>query len=147
MNALRSVVGAGTVAVAMLLSSGAAVGMLYQSGGADAVLKGGNPKTATVSSVTLDQSDPHLGTTVTFTVSVPSSVKAPRVSVTCSQGTSLVYGEAGAFDHAFLLGGASSVWLQVGGAAECAVDLFYWDYVGQHQVYVWLASTAFSAGG
>ena len=147
MKALRSVIGAGTVAVAMVLSSVTAVAAPDQNGGADAMSKGGNPKTATVSSVTLDQSDPHLGSTVTFTVTVPSSVKAPRVSVMCSQGTALVYGEAGTFDHAFLLGGASSVWLQVGGAADCAVDLFYWDYAGQQQVYVWLASTTFSAGG
>ena len=83
----------------------------------------------------------------TFTVTAPSSVKAARVSVMCSQGGELVYGEAGTFDHAFLLGGGSSVWLEVGGGAECAVDLFYWDYVGQQQVYVWLAHTTFSAGG
>ena len=147
MNVPRSVVSAGMIAAAMLLSTGVAAAMAQGNGGTDAMSKGGNPRTATVPSVTLDQSDPHLGSTVTFTVTAPASVKAPRVSVMCSQGTALVYGEAGTFDHAFLLGGASSVWLQVGGTAECAVDLFYWDYVGQQQVYVWLASTSFTAGG
>ena len=137
------------LAIVVMMSAGSGVAAAANRTGVDAGLtsRGGTPKTALTPSLTLDQTDPHLGTTVTFTVTAPRSVKAPRVSVTCSQGTTLVYGEAGTFDHAFLLGGASSLWLELGGPADCTADLFYWDYVGQQQVYVWLAQTTFSAGG
>ena len=137
------------LAIVVAMSAGTGVAAAAGQVGSDTGLssRGGTPKTAFTPSLTLDQSDPHLGSTVTFTVEAPRSVKAPRVSVMCSQGSTLVYGEAGTFDHAFLLGGASSLWLELGGPADCTADLFYWDYVGQQQVYVWLAQTTFTAGG
>jgi hypothetical protein len=137
------------LAIVLTTSAGTGVAVAASQTGAEPGLmsRGGTPKTALPSSLTLDQTDPHLGSTVTFTVEAPRSVKAPRVSVMCSQGTTLVYGEAGTFDHAFVLGGASSLWLELGGPVDCDADLFYWDYVGQQQVYVWLANVTFSAGG
>src|SRR5437588_12498269 len=103
MHAVRSLVGLVTAVAAALLMTN--VALAIPDGGTSALAsKGGTPKTAIVSSVSLDQTDAHLGSTVTFTVTAPRSVKAPRVSVRCSQGATLVYGEAGTFDHAFLLG-------------------------------------------
>ena len=136
------------LAIVVSMNAGTGVAVAGRSG-SDAGLtsRGGTPKTAFTSSLALDQTDPHLGSTVTFTVTAPRSVKAPRVSVMCSQGATLVYGEAGTFDHAFLLGAASSLWLELGGPADCTADLFYWDYVGQQQIYVWLADVTFSARG
>ena len=137
------------LAIVVTMSAGTGVAAAAGQVGSDTGLssRGGTPKTAFTPSLTLDQTDPHLGSTVTFTVTSPRAVKAPRVSVTCSQGTTLVYGEAGTFDHTFLLGGASSLWLELGGPSDCTADLFYWDYVGQQQIYVWLAQTTFTAGG
>jgi hypothetical protein len=92
---------------------------------------------------------PTLGDAVTFGVSVPKAVERqdPRIQVMCYQGTTLVYGEAGPYTQAFLLGGASSDWLNTSqGPAHCVADLYYWSYQGG-QKFNWLASTAFDAGG
>jgi hypothetical protein len=90
---------------------------------------------------------PSLGSAVAFLTGYPSKIKNPRIEVLCYQGSDLVYGEAGSVDHSFLLGGASSGWLRVGGAAACTVNLFYFGTHAGHQTYNWLASTSFSAGG
>jgi hypothetical protein len=90
---------------------------------------------------------PSLGSYVAFSTGYPTNVKNPRIEVLCYQGSDLVYGAAGSVDHSFLLGGGSSVWLQVGGAAECTANLFYFGTHAGSQTYNWLASTSFSAGG
>jgi hypothetical protein len=97
----------------------------------------------------LDQSDPHLGGVVTFTAKYPTRVKSPRIAVRCysSDGT-MIYAEAGAYDHSFLLGGASSDWLRVGGPAHCTGELFYFVWNGtKPQQYYSLAWASFDAAG
>jgi len=92
---------------------------------------------------------PALGDSVTFSVTFPKSVEkyGPRIGVMCYQGDTLVYGEAGPYYQAFLLGGASSIWHNDSqGPAHCVADLFYWSYQGS-QKYNYLASTEFDAGG
>lgn len=90
---------------------------------------------------------PSLGSSVAFLSGYPTNVKNPRIEVLCYQGADLVYGEAGSVDHTFLLGGASSDWLRVGGAAACTANLFYFGSHAGHQTYNRLATTSFSAGG
>jgi hypothetical protein len=76
-------------------------------------------------------------------------VKNPRIQVMCYQNGVMVYSEAGAPDHAFLLGGASSQWVgNGGGPASCHADLFelVWNGNNPQQVTM-LASTDFPAAG
>jgi hypothetical protein len=100
-------------------------------------------------SIAVQQPDPHLGGTVTFTVTYPREVRYPRVAVRCfGADDSLIYAEAGAYDHAFLLGGAGSDWLRQGGAAHCTGELFYFSSKGsQAQEVRSLAWTDFDAAG
>lgn len=88
---------------------------------------------------------PMLGNSVTFAAGYPSTTKNPWVSVMCYQGSTLVYGEGGGPTAAFVLGGASSLWLSVGGSATCTAELgdLYWR--GGHQYYTYLATTSFGA--
>ena len=68
--------------------------------------------------------------------------------MTCYQAGVIVYTEAGTFDHVFLLGGASSDWLTLGGPASCTGELFYFIWHGNNQqVFVSLATTTFDAAG
>jgi hypothetical protein len=92
---------------------------------------------------------PSLGDSVTFSVTYPKTVEkfGPRIQVLCYQNGTLVYGEAGPYYQAFLLGGASSNWLNNSpGPANCVADLYYWSYQGG-QKFNWLASVEFEAGG
>ena len=92
---------------------------------------------------------PAIGDSVTFTVTFPKTAEkyGPRIQVMCYQNGTLVYGEAGPYYHAFLLGGASSDWLNHSpGPATCVADLYYWSYQGG-QKFNWLASVQFDAGG
>ena len=88
-------------------------------------------------------------TYATFSTTYPNSAKNPRVQVMCFQNGAMVYSEAGAPDHAFLLGGASSLWVgNGGGPASCHADLFelVWNGNNPQQVTM-LASTDFPAAG
>lgn len=88
---------------------------------------------------------PTLGSSVAFGSTYPKGTKNPWVSLTCYQGTSVVYVEGGLADHVFLLGGGSSVWLSVGGSADCTAELgdLYWR--GGQEYYTYLATTSFTA--
>jgi hypothetical protein len=88
---------------------------------------------------------PSLGSAVGFASGYPNTTKNPWVSVMCYEGSSLVYGEGGGPSHQFVLGGASSNWLSVGGTANCSAELgdLYWR--GGHEYYTYLATTSFSA--
>lgn len=91
---------------------------------------------------------PALGDSVTFSVTYPKSVEkyGPRIQVMCYQGDMLVYGEAGPYYQAFMLGGAGSIWVYSSpGPAHCVADLYYWSYQGG-QKFNWLASVEFDAG-
>ena len=107
----------------------------------------GKPGPSSASAIAPAQSSMSLGSTVTFSVTYPRSVKYPRVQVLCYQNSALAYGEAGTYDHAFVLGGASSKWLTNGGSATCEADLYYFSVQRGNEVYNQLASTTFSAGG
>jgi hypothetical protein len=98
-------------------------------------------------SISLNQSNPALGTYATFTTMYPSGTKNPRVQVECYQSGSLVYGDSGTPTYAFLLGAASSLWLANGGPANCEADLLNVYYQGGQQQVVPLASTTFNAAG
>jgi len=169
-HGLGAVVEAGLiVAIAGVLVFGAAVvGRTDPAGAADVyAAKGGNGGGQTAEpSIALAQVNgfaaaiqPSLGSTVTFTVSVPKNVNNPRVELMCYQGGGVVYGETGSVAQAigdgtdplgysgFLLGGGGSLWLWGGGPADCTANLFYF---GQHagvQTFNVLASTSFAAEG
>lgn len=129
---------------AFVLGLAAAVAMaLVLSPSADAA-KGGKPKNPVVPSISLDQTDVHLGDWVTFTYSAP--VDEARIQVVCSQDGAVVYGEAGPAGQAFKLGGGWSPWLVNGGAADCEATLYSWDF-HPRQTFVYYASMTFHAEG
>lgn len=92
--------------------------------------------------------EPKLGESVTFTVTYPKTLEhyGVRIQVLCYQGGNLVYGEAGPYSQAFLLGGSMSTWYLTDGAAYCHADLYYWSYNGG-QKFNPLAWVEFSAAG
>ncbi len=68
------------------------------------------------SSITLDQTDPHLGDSVTFTTTGSGN----RIQVACyGLGLEVIYAADQPTGTAFLLGGTSSIWLSRGGSADC----------------------------
>ena len=110
----------------------------------------GNGRFATsAASIALIEADPHLGGTATFTTAFPQGTHNPRIDVMCYDQTgALVYGEAGSFDHQFVLGGGASVWKTNGGPAHCFARLFDLIWNGNNpQEVVWLAVTEFDASG
>jgi hypothetical protein len=136
-------VAAATVAIFALLVSPA----IGASGG-NGKGKGGGQQVVAGSDITLNESDPHLGGTVTFTVTISGHVRDPRVQVVCKQGDEMVYGEAGWVTDSFTLGGWGSLWTQRGGSADCVADLYYWDTdPSGMQTFVGLDSTSFTASG
>lgn len=115
--------------------------------------KGGGGSTASpwislagASGQSLAAAQPRMGDSVRFNSGYPTTTKNPWVSLTCYQGSTLVYGQGGKPSADFSLGGASSVWLEVGGAATCRAELgdLYWR--GGKQYYTYLAHTSFDAG-
>lgn len=99
--------------------------------------------------ISLDQSAPALGDTVTFTTTVPKlkGNEQALIVVTCYQGDALVWSWLDTPDAGFVLGSASSPWLQVGGPAECRADLdSYKTSPGPDEITV-LATTVFHADG
>jgi hypothetical protein len=102
---------------------------------------------ATVAGQSAPSVQPMLGDYVTFNTVVPSTVKNPRIEVDCYQNGQMTFGMGGATDYAFQLGGAGSVWLWNGGAADCTASLFYFGSHAGKQTFNVLATTSFSAGG
>jgi len=88
---------------------------------------------------------PTLGSSVAFGAVYPKATKNPWVSLICYQGDTLVYGEGGVVDGTFMLGGASSLWLDTPGPAVCNAELgdLYWR--GGHEYYTYLTDTTFTA--
>src|SRR5690349_505061 len=100
-------------------------------------------------SITLDQTNPKLGDTVTFTCQISEHVKSPRIQLVATHGTDgVVYGEAGPSDQGFLLGGAGSIWLydHPDWTVDIVATLYYWDF-HPNQVQIVLATTEFTAAG
>ena len=95
---------------------------------------GGGQTGGTAPSITLDQTDPHLGDSVTFT-----TTGGTVVQVACYAGTGVDYVAVQPAGTAFLLGGTDSAWLASGGSATC------YAYLGDSHGY--FTSTMFAAGG
>ena len=106
-----------------------------------------------MSSITLNESDPHFGGAVSFTVAYPSMNETPMVRVICSQNGEMVYQYAQWSD-------GSSPWVSTfwlwsatwaangGGPADCFADLYYNTWQGQSVTgTVYLAHTEFTAAG
>jgi hypothetical protein len=139
----RVLIAAGAVALAVAIPATAFAG------------KGGGGSTSTTSWIALASVDgakaatvqPRLGASVKFAAGYPKATSNPWVSLTCYQGGTLVYGQGGAPSEDFMLGGYSSVWLNVGGSADCTAELgnLYWK--GGHEYYTYLATTSFTAVG
>lgn len=109
------------------------------AGGVDAARgqKGGGQTGGGTPSIVLNQTDPHLGDSVTFTTS-----GGARINVTCyGLGLNVLYAADQAVGTAFLLGGSSSYWLSLGGSADC----YAWLYNRTQTNFV--AWTTFTAGG
>lgn len=133
-----------------LLASLAIVALIAVPASAFAAKGGGTPTPSWIALSSVDgaraAAQPSLGSAVRFASGYPTNTKNPWVSVLCYQGTTLVYGEGGSPDSAFVLGGAASIWVATGGAASCTAELgdLYWR--GGHQYYTFLASASFAAG-
>lgn len=113
--------------------------------------KGGRHSAAqTTSSIVLNPTGvpPHLGGTVTFTTNVVGLAGSewPMVGVACSQSGTLVYEALDTPDASFLLGGNSSLWLQLGGSADCVATLYAYSFSGGETIRT-LATTSFTAAG
>lgn len=112
-----------------------------------ATAQAGKPAPAAGASITLNESDPHLGGTVSFTTVYDSRIKSPRVEVRCTQQGEVVYADAAAVGTVFTLGSVWSPWVERGGAASCTATLYHFTYKGVQQSIVVHARTAFDAAG
>ena len=114
-----------------------------------AAAPGGKPTTTEPpASIVLNESEPRLGGTVTFTLTYSKRIKGARYAVRCYQDGRMTYAEARAEGEALLLGGGGSEWLTNGGAASCTAELFYFVWNGTNpQEYHSLAWTSFEAAG
>lgn len=105
--------------------------------------------------ISLDQPNPALGDTVTFSCTTEGlhGNQDARVEVQAFQDVDgdgqiddIVYGEAWGVGVPFLLGSGWSPWKERGGPAHCVAKLYYWDnHPVQHQVV--LDTTEFDAAG
>lgn len=111
-------------------------------------------KAAPSGTIVLDQSAPQLGEWITFTTSISGlpGWADPRIQIVCEQNGQVVYGEAGPSTQRFLLGGASSPWLNSSDGADatqpaqCVATLYFWQF-HPRQVFNPLASISFEAAG
>jgi hypothetical protein len=139
---------AGNRAKVGLVSSLAIAAILVVPATAFAAKSGGTApfiRLATTDGAAVAAAQPRLGSSVRFATGYPTGTKNPWVSVTCYQGSAMVYGEGNSPSADFILGGASSQWVTNGGAASCHAELgdLYWR--GGHQYYTFLARTDFDA--
>ncbi|MFA7249466.1 MAG: hypothetical protein WC273_07505 [Dehalococcoidia bacterium] len=135
---MRLLVGALVVSGLLFASLSAPDGAEAARGGKKA---GGDVATASVS---LDQTAPALGDSVTFSYTVPGGVSHPRIRLVCSQSGVAVYGWDDYADQPFLLGGHGSQWLTNGGPADCHADLYRSSSTGVMTMY---ATLDFAAAG
>ena len=144
---------------ALLLAGIATIVASVLLGGAALAARGGNGNgrfssaDPVVSTITLNESDPHFGGTVSFTLTYPNMNDRPMVRVVCSQNGDIVYQYAQWSD-------GSSPWVPMfvlwdaiwagngGGSANCVADLYYYTWQGQTQTgVVYLAHAEFTAAG
>jgi len=107
--------------------------------------KGGNKgkpgaQVVAVASISVNQTDLHVGGAATFTATYPEMRNAAMIWVRCWQGGDWIYQKSGSEVAEFLLSSAS--W--PGGGADCTAELYYDVYQGQTLVArEWLAQTSF----
>lgn len=123
------------VGLGLVIAAAAGFGRMTETDAAKGA--GGGARTA---SITLNQTDPHLGDAVDFSYEVPNKVNRPRIRVECFQDAILVWSADQSAGTSFLLGGVaeSSLWLANDGPATCNAALYQ---------STTLATTSFSAGG
>jgi hypothetical protein len=109
------------VAAAVLLavaafSANTAFAARPASGGGGGGHKGGGQTggSGATPTITLDQADPHLGDSVTFTVNTGNTIE-----LMCGQLGAWVFIVQQPVGTSFLLGGTSSAWLSQGGSQWC----------------------------
>jgi hypothetical protein len=130
-----AILGAVVVLGAAALSAGGVDAARGSGGGGGK--HGGGQTTGGTGTITLNQTDPHLGDSVTFTTTGGSSIH-----MLCYQASifDTVFTAAQPVGSSFLLGGTSSVWLSRGGPAQCQATLVNSSGTG-------LAISNFTAGG
>ncbi len=101
------------------------------------------PKAATAYSLTLNQANPYLGESVSF--SYTSSLTSPRIRVICYQSSAMVFAADQDASTTFLLGGAGSTWTANGGSADCQADLYDNTSGSNFTLYASLTFTALGA--
>jgi hypothetical protein len=121
------------------------VGIVGQAAITGAQAKKPGPSSSTAS-ITLTQTDAHLGEWVLFSYSGVGNVQSPRIEIDCYQNGVLTFASAAPADQAQQLGGAASQWLWNGGSANCTAILYYWDF-HPSETFMPLASTSFAAAG
>jgi hypothetical protein len=89
-----------------------------------------------------------LGGMVSFDTTVPSGVKYPRIEIMCNAASdgSQIWAVTGTNTETFVLGGASSPWLDAPQAVHCQADLYenIWNGNNPQQRTIY-ASTTFDA--
>lgn len=91
--------------------------------------------------ISLDQTNPVRGSTVTFTVTFSKPVQNPDISVTCRQGTTVVFDRTIGIDESVTLTWAS-------GPATCTANLHYQKQSRGGWTQIILAdSISFAVGG
>jgi hypothetical protein len=135
------------VILAAVASTVAAPAFAAKGEGGKSNVKGKGPASSTGYSIVLATTGPRLGDLVDFDYSA-DRIKDPRIQVMCYQSDELVYAESGPAGNSFLLGGGWSLWIERNGDADCAADLYFWDWNRRGQlVFMGLASTSFTAAG
>jgi hypothetical protein len=101
----------------------------------------------TTPTIALATGVPALGSSVTFTVQYPNTVKNPVIAVDCYQSGAVVWSFVGGVGDAYLLGGDSSPWRSNGGSASCVADLENETWHAGVESFTQLAETSFTATG
>lgn len=92
------------------------------SGSVDAAKGGGKPGGGSggPASISLDQTDTHLGDTITFTTTGGTWIR-----IQCHKSIfEPMWGAAASSGSSFVLGGSSSIWTSVGGNVSCVASLY-----------------------
>lgn len=149
---LSRIVISGALVLALALAIGTAT--------SDSALAGkkGGATTSDTSSIVLNSpvtaaaatdatSGPRLGSAVDFTTHAAGLAgwEYPMVAIWCYQDGVLVYMELAHPDATFVLGGGSSDWKTIGGAADCEAYLYAYGSKGARESIRTLAGTSFFA--
>lgn len=132
--------GRGKIAIGAVVAGVLLLAPLSSPTGVEAA-KGGKNTSLSASTLTLNQTNPALGDSVTFSYSVPNGVNSPRIRMFCSQSDAgeFVFVTDGVADRSITLGGDGSWWLS--GPASCHAEL----YTSSNHSFVKYATLDFAA--